>query len=143
MEELQFGPPVPDGLASPRRVPRGEEEVIEERLLEELSEGSETSEEEDLLDRMGSAMLGGFNSVMQSMKRAAVSEETETMLGDVMSIANTLLKSDYNSAQILAAVRILSGFRSNRPSLTNIPSADIRVRYWCRAFCFAEVACRC
>ncbi len=139
MEELQFGPKEPDEPPMPMNLAR-EEEVIEKRLLEaaieedELSEAEgTTSEEEDLLDRMGSAMVGGFNAVMLTMKRAAVSEETEVMLGDVLEIANTLLRSNYNSAQILAAVRILSGFRSNRPSLTNIPSADIKVCSCCGA----------
>ncbi len=112
-----------------------EDQVIAQRLLEaEVEEdsggedGPSTSEEEDLFDRMGLAMVGGFNKVFESVKRVAVSEETETMLADVHQIANTLLKSEYNSAQILAAVRILSGFRSNRPTLTNIPSGDIKVR---------------
>jgi hypothetical protein len=125
-----------------------EEDLIARRIEASTEDDDSSGEDElssssseDLIDKLGGAMVGGFNKIVETMKRAAVSEETELMLQDVLQIANTLLDSEYNSAQILAAVRVLSGFRSNRPSYTNIVSSDLRMLkhsfYWWQ---FAEAA---
>ena len=95
-------------------VPTPEEEFISTRLresslideeLEDDDEEGSSSDEPDMIDRIGNGIVSGFYAAYTAVKRVAVSEETELMLADVMQIANSLLDSEYNSAQILAAVR--------------------------------------
>lgn len=112
-----------------------EEEGSEERAEEE------EEEKEPLLDRFGNAITSVFARSYLTMKRVVISEETEGMLEEVMKIANVLLDSEYSSVHIMGACRILSGFRSNQPLLTNIPMNDLSVLkhvfYWWQ---FAEAA---
>jgi hypothetical protein len=59
---------------------------IEEEEDEEEEEEEEEGSSEDALDRLGSAIVSGFSTAYNKVKRVAISEETEVMLGDAMKV---------------------------------------------------------
>ena len=150
--------PVPDGDAISMRksstpaafvkvIESGEEDYLAQRLLDASFNFEDDDEEEVLIEEeeetpgVFDRFYSGVASIYTRAKRVILSEDTENMMTDAMKIANSLLDSEYNSMQILGAVRILSGFESNRPILTGIDNQDMvmikHAFYWWQ---FAEAA---